>query len=171
MFIDSSYSKLSLAIGQIRLRVMAVFSYLGGTSDNKTYFFSMWFLKIHICDVTVAATYLSFDFQGVFSIPWPGNCHHYTLCHPSDLNDLVSYEGDGDENWAVQKETSRMLTDRYSHCNFSLLDLVTGLNMKEHFTLFCCPEDLSFWDWRRTGSLFLRSCILIVNSIILDEAK
>lgn len=131
----------------------------------------MWFLKTHICDLS--APYLSIDFQDVFSIPWPGKRHHCTLCHPSNLNDLVSYEEDDDDskNWAVQKETPRMLTVKSSRGEFSLLDAVTGLNMKEHFISFGSPEDLSFRDWRRTGSLFLRSCILIVDSTILDEAK
>lgn len=86
---------------------MAVFSYFGGTSDIKTHFFAMWFLKIRICDETAAAPYLSIDFQDVSSIPWPGKFHHCTLCHPSNLNDLVSYEEnyDENENWAVQKDT------------------------------------------------------------------
>lgn len=152
---------------------MTVFSCLGGTSDIKIYLFAIWFLKICICDVTVAAPYMSIDFQNVFSIPWPAKCYQCTLCHLSNFNDLVSYETDDDENqnWAVQKETPRMLTVKYSHCEFSLLDIGTGLNMKEHFTSFSFPEDLSFWDWWRIGSLFLRSCSLIVDSITLDETK
>lgn len=81
LFIDSNYSKLSLATGQIRLMVMTMFSYLGSISDIKTCFFAMLFLKTHICDVTAAAPYLSIDFQDVFSVPWPGK-HHCSLYHP-----------------------------------------------------------------------------------------
>lgn len=164
-----------MAIGQVRLMVMAVFSHLGVTGHIKTQ-------NSFLCHVVsensylwwaAAAPYLSIDFQDVFSIPWPGKCHHCTLCHPSNLNDLVSYEEDYDENenWAVQKETPRMLTVKYFHCKFSLLDVVTGLNMKEHFTSFTSPEDLSFRVWWRIGCLLLRSWILIVDRIILDEAK
>lgn len=95
------------------------------------------------------------------------------LCHPSNLNDLVSYEEDDydNENLAVQKKTPRMHTVKSPHWKFSLLDVVTGLNVKEHFTSFSSPEDLNFQDWWSIGSLFLRSYILAVDSIILDEAK
>lgn len=69
LFIDSNYSKLSLATGQIRLMVMAVFSYLGSISDIKTCFSAMLFLKTRICDAAAVAPYLSIDFQDVFSVP------------------------------------------------------------------------------------------------------
>lgn len=79
-------------------------------------------------------------------------------------------DDDGNENLAVQKETPRMLTVKSPYCKFSLLDVVTGLNVKEHLTSFSCP-DVSFQDRGSIGSLFLRSYILTVDSIILDETK
>lgn len=79
-------------------------------------------------------------------------------------------DDDGNENLAVQKETPRMLTVKSPYCKFSLLDVVTGLNVKEHLTSFSSP-DVSFQDRGSIGSLFLRSYILAVDNIILDETK
>lgn len=107
LFIDGNYSKLYLATGQIRLMVMTVFFHWAAPlviSKLITLQCGFWKLVFVMCSKLVIcwSSILSSQYLDQATIIIR------LSCHPSFLNDLVSYEEDDDdtENTVVWKETT-----------------------------------------------------------------